>query len=122
MHTITLKFTLTTELTRHAGYRKAQSRLYFLKKIRSFNEYQNMFLIFYQSFVASAIFLVAKCWASGIRAYDQIKPIWKVSSTLTLEPLEEVVVEKRMLHKNGPLLHKNKRSFPLITYSFKLSR
>ena len=40
-----------------AVYRKGQSRLYFLRKLRSFNMCSKMLHIFYQSVVASAILL-----------------------------------------------------------------
>ena len=53
-----------------AVYRKGQSRLYFLRKLRSFNVCSKMLHIFYQSVVASAIFFAAICWGSSIRASD----------------------------------------------------
>lgn len=51
-------------------YRKGMSRLYFLRKLRSFNVCSKMLNIFYQSVVASEIFFVAGCWGGGIRAGD----------------------------------------------------
>ncbi|KAL3049835.1 hypothetical protein OYC64_011990 [Pagothenia borchgrevinki] len=44
------------------------SRLYFLRKLRSFNV--KMLEIFYQSVVASALFFAAVCWEGSIRAGD----------------------------------------------------
>ena len=45
-----------------AVYKKGQSRLYFLRKLRSFNVYSKMLCMFYQSVVASAIFFAAISW------------------------------------------------------------
>ncbi|KAI3356294.1 hypothetical protein L3Q82_017188, partial [Scortum barcoo] len=42
-----------------AVYKKGMSRLYFLRKLRSFNVGSRMLEIFYQSVVASAIFFAA---------------------------------------------------------------
>ena len=53
-----------------AVYKKGMSRLYFLRKLRSLNLCSKMLEIFYQSFVASAIFFAAVCWGSNIRAND----------------------------------------------------
>ena len=51
-----------------AVYRKGKSRLYFLRKQRSFNVCSKMLHIFYESVVASEIFFAAICWGSSIRA------------------------------------------------------
>ncbi|KAI3365884.1 hypothetical protein L3Q82_000871 [Scortum barcoo] len=57
-----------------AVYKKGMSRLYFLRKLRSFNVGSRMLEIFYQSVVASAIFFAAVCWGSSIRASDTNRP------------------------------------------------
>merc|ERR1712035_43413 len=51
-------------------YKKGQSRLYFLRKLRSFNVCSKMLHLFYKSVVESAISFAAICWGSGIRARD----------------------------------------------------
>ena len=84
-------------------YKKGQSRLYFLRKLRSFNVCPKMLHIFYKSVVESAISFAAICWGSGIRTRDLKrinKLIKKAGSVLgvTLEPLE-LIIQKRMLHK-----------------------
>ena len=84
-------------------YKKGQSRLYFLRKLRSFNVCTKMLHIFYKSVVESAISFAAICWGSSIRTRDLKrinKLIRKAGSVLgvTLEPLE-LIVQKRMLHK-----------------------
>ena len=83
--------------------KKGQSRLYFLRKLRSFNVCTKMLHIFYRSVVESAIIFAAICWGSSIRTRDLKrinKLIRKAGSVLgvTLEPLE-LIVQKRMLHK-----------------------
>ncbi|KAI3354447.1 hypothetical protein L3Q82_018506, partial [Scortum barcoo] len=86
-----------------AVYKKGMSRLYFLRKLRSFNMGSRMLEIFYQSVVASAIFFAAVCWGSSIRASNTNrldKIIKKAGSVLGLR-LEsfETVVERRMLNR-----------------------
>ena len=51
-------------------YKKGMSRLYFLRKLRSFNVCSKLLVIFLQSVIASVIFFAAVCWSSSIRASD----------------------------------------------------
>jgi gmma-aminobutyric acid receptor subunit gamma len=83
--------------------KKGMSRLYFLRKLRSFNVCSKMLETFYHSVVAGAIFFAAVCWGSSIRASDSNrldKIIRKAGSVLglRLESLE-TVVERRTLKK-----------------------
>ncbi|KAM4544613.1 delta-sarcoglycan isoform 2-T2 [Odontesthes bonariensis] len=83
--------------------KKGMSRLYFLRKLRSFNVCSRMLETFYHSVVAGAIFFAAVCWGSSIRASDSNrldKIIRKASSVLgqKLESLE-TVVERRTRKK-----------------------
>ena len=48
-------------------YKKGQSRLYFLRRLRSFNICQTMLRMFYESVVASAILFAVVCWGSRLR-------------------------------------------------------
>ncbi|KAI3355030.1 hypothetical protein L3Q82_017846 [Scortum barcoo] len=79
------------------------SRLYFLRKLRSFNVGSRMLEIFYQSVVASAIFFAAVCWGSSIRASDtnRLDKIIKKAGSVLGFRLEsfETVVERRMLNR-----------------------
>jgi len=83
--------------------KKGMSRLYFLRKLRSFNMCSKMLEIFYQSVVASTIFFAAVCWGSSIRASDIIrldKIIKKTGSALGLRMESfETVVKRRTLNK-----------------------
>ena len=86
-----------------AVYKKGMSRLYFLRKLRSFNVCSKMLEIFHQSVAASVIVFAAVCWGSSIRASDTNrldKIIKKAGSVLGLR-LEsfETVVERRTLNK-----------------------
>ncbi|TWW79070.1 hypothetical protein D4764_10G0001000 [Takifugu flavidus] len=53
-----------------AVYKKAMSRLYFLRRLRSFSVCSRMLHMFYQSVLASTIFFAAVCWGAGIKAKD----------------------------------------------------
>ena len=61
-----LDWTKNTEVL----YKKGQSRLYFLKRLRSFNISRTMLRMFYESVVASAILFAAVCWGSRLRVAD----------------------------------------------------
>ena len=86
-----------------AVYKKGMSRLYFLRKLRSFNVCSKMLEIFYQSVVASALFFAVVCWGNSIRASDTNrlnKLIKKAGSVIGLKPdTFEAVVERRTLNK-----------------------
>ncbi len=94
-----LQWSLNTEVL----YKKGLSRLYLLRKLRSFNICSKMLHMFYQSVMASTIFFAAVCWGTGINAKDSnklnklIKKAGSVVGT-RLAPLEEVVRD-RMLGK-----------------------
>ncbi|KAI4894895.1 hypothetical protein NFI96_003892 [Prochilodus magdalenae] len=100
-----------------ALYRKGQSRLYFLRRLRSFNICRTMLRIFYESVVASAILYAVACWGSRLRVADANrlnKLIRKASDVVGVE-LDSLmaVSERRTLAKlqtimdNGshPLYH-----------------
>ncbi|KAL0150163.1 hypothetical protein M9458_054590 [Cirrhinus mrigala] len=53
-----------------AVYKKPQSRLYFLRRLRSFNICRTMLKMFYESVVASAIFFAVVCRGSGLKVAD----------------------------------------------------
>lgn len=46
-------------------YRKGRSRLYFLRKLRSFNICKKLLWMFYQSVVASVLFYTVVCWGGA---------------------------------------------------------
>ncbi|XP_062868152.1 phospholipid-transporting ATPase IC [Trichomycterus rosablanca] len=84
-------------------YRKGQSRLYFLRRLRSFNICRTMLKIFYESVVASAILYAVACWGSRLKVADANrlnKLIRKASDVVGVE-LDSLttVSERRMLSK-----------------------
>ena len=85
-----------------AVYREGQRRLYFFRKLRSFNVCSKTLHLLYQSVAASAIIFAGICWGISIRVdtKELNKLMKKAGSVLgtALEPIE-LVVERRMLHK-----------------------
>ena len=53
-----------------ALYRKEQSRMYFLRRLRSFDVCNRMLRMFYDSVVASVLLFAVVCWGGGIKAGD----------------------------------------------------
>ncbi|KAI4880858.1 hypothetical protein NFI96_024792 [Prochilodus magdalenae] len=87
-------------------YKKAQSRLYFLRRLGSFRICQKLLLMFYQSVVASILFYAVVCWGGSISKRDAgrlDRLVRKAGSVLGLE-LESLtpLAERRALSK---LLH-----------------
>ncbi|TWW67116.1 hypothetical protein D4764_02G0001570 [Takifugu flavidus] len=85
-----------------AVYKKAMSRLYFLRRLRSFSVCSRMLHMFYQSVMASTIFFAAVCWGAGIKAKDANrlnKLIKKAGSVVgcRLDNLDEVVRDRMVL-------------------------
>nr|XP_043902249.1 uncharacterized protein LOC122782107 [Solea senegalensis] len=89
-----------------AVYRKGMSRLFFLRRLRSFDVCSEMLELFYQSVVASALFFAVVCWGSSIGASETNKLnklIKKAGSIIGCkQDTVETVVERRMLNKFFP--------------------
>ncbi|KAI4888196.1 hypothetical protein NFI96_018638, partial [Prochilodus magdalenae] len=84
-------------------YKKAQSRLYFLRRLGSFRICQKLLLLFYQSVVASVLFYAVVCWGGSISKRDAgrlDRLVRKAGSVLGLE-LESLtpLAERRALNK-----------------------
>ncbi|KAL0187591.1 hypothetical protein M9458_014690, partial [Cirrhinus mrigala] len=86
-------------------YRKGQSRLYFLRQLRSFNICRTMF---YESVVASAIMYAVVCWGSSLRVRDinRLNRIIRKAGHVVGEELDSLteVSERRMLSKIKTIL------------------
>ncbi|TWW56005.1 hypothetical protein D4764_09G0010550 [Takifugu flavidus] len=84
-----------------AVYKKAMSRLYFLRRLRSFSVCSRMLYMFYQSVsLASTIFFAAVCWGAGIKAKDANrlnKLIKKAGSVVGCRLANEVVRDRMVL-------------------------
>ncbi|XP_062865661.1 B-cell receptor CD22-like [Trichomycterus rosablanca] len=84
-------------------YRKGQSRLYFLRRLRSFNICRKLLHMFYQSVVASVLFYAVLCWGGSIKNKDEArldKLISRAGAVVGIE-LESLVTvaERRTLSK-----------------------
>ncbi|XP_036422632.1 uncharacterized protein LOC118805727 [Colossoma macropomum] len=84
-------------------YKRGQSRLYFLRRLRTFGVCTKLLWTFYQSVTASALFYAVVCWGSSINKSalnKRNKLIRKAGSVVgvKLDSLE-VVAEQRMLNK-----------------------
>ena len=53
-----------------AVFKKGQSCLYFLRRLRSFNVCRTMLQMFYHSVVSSVILYAVVCWGSRLQAAD----------------------------------------------------
>ena len=98
-----------------ALYKKGQNRLFFLRKLRSFDVCKEMLLMFYQSVMASVLFFYAEvCWGGNMSKRDTGRLVRKAGSVVgqRLDSLG-TVVERRMRSKllaimgnvNHPLHH-----------------
>lgn len=83
--------------------KKAQSRLFFLRKLRSFNISTKLLDVFYQGILASVLFYAVLCWGGSLSVDDKNrinKLIKRAGSVIGLIPDSlEVIVEKRMRSK-----------------------
>ena len=89
-------------------YRKGQSRLYFLRRLRSFNICQKMLRMFYESVVASALLYAVACWGSRLRVADtnRLNKLIQTASDAVGVELDSLrtVSERRMLPKVHSIL------------------
>ncbi|KAI4881097.1 hypothetical protein NFI96_007135 [Prochilodus magdalenae] len=84
-------------------YRKGQSRLYFLRRLESFNICRKLLQMFYQTVVSSCLFYAVVCWGGSIKKRDEMrldKLVRRAGSVVGVE-LDSVVkaAERRTLHK-----------------------
>ena len=82
-----------------ALYRKGQSKLFFLRRLRSFKVCNRLLQMFYQSVVASVLFFGVVCWGGNINTRDANKInklVQKAGSVvgIKLDNLEAVAEER----------------------------
>lgn len=91
-----------------ALFRKGQSRLFFLRRLRSFNVCSRLLKAFYQSVVASTLFFAVVCWWGGIKTGEANrinKLVRKARSVVGLElDTLESVAERRVKDKINTIL------------------
>ena len=99
-----LDWTRNTE----AVYKKGQSRLFFLRRLRSFNICRTMLRMFYESVVASRIFFAVTCWGSGLKVADnnRLNKLIRRAGDVVGEELDTLttVAERRMLSRLQSIL------------------
>ena len=92
-----------------AVYKKGQSRLYFLRRLRSFNICRKMLRMFYESVVASAILYAVVCWGSRLRVADanRLNKLNRKAGDVVGVKLDSLtaVSERRMLRKLHVILN-----------------
>lgn len=80
-------------------FKKAQSRLFFLRKLRSVGISKTPLHVFYQGILANVLFYVVLCWGGRITVGDKNrinKMIMKAGSVIGLTTNSlELMVEKR---------------------------
>ena len=85
-------------LNTDAVYKKTQSRLFFLRRLRSFDVCSRMLRMFYQSAVASVLFYAAVCWGGSVMDKDakRLNKLVKKAGSVLGERLDslETVMER----------------------------
>ncbi len=87
-------------------YRKGQSQLYFLRRLRSFNISRHLLCSIFQTVVASALFFAVVCWGEGahmgdISRVNKLKVLVKKAGFVVCIEFDTVqqVAERRILSK-----------------------
>ncbi len=84
-------------------YRKGQSRIYFLRRPRSFNISRHLLCSIYQTVVASALFFAVVCWGEGARMGDRsrVNKLGKKAGFVVCIEFDTVqkMAERRILSK-----------------------
>ena len=95
----------------NAVVKKAQSRMFFLRKLRSFGVSRTLMNIFYQSILASILFYAVVCWGNSITVDDRNrikKLLKKAGSIIGIAPESlETTMGKRMEKKLDAIFNNN---------------
>ncbi|XP_024147182.1 uncharacterized protein LOC112158182 [Oryzias melastigma] len=82
-------------------YKKGQSRMYFLRRLASFNVCPKLLFIFWQAVVSSALLYAVVCWGGSASGKDmkRLNRLTRKAGKVVGQSLESVesVVERRML-------------------------
>jgi hypothetical protein len=91
-----------------AVFKKTQSRLFFLRKLRSFNVCNKMLYMFYQSMVCSVMVFASVCWGGNASARDtgRLNKLIKKASSIVGQSLDqiELLVARRLASKSRAIL------------------
>ena len=100
---VTINHRLDWRSNTEAVYKKGMSRLYILRKLKSFSVYSKMLEILYQSVVASVLFFAVVCLGSSIGASDtnRLNKLMKKDGSVIgcKQDTLEAVMERRTLKK-----------------------
>ncbi len=92
----------------NAIFKKAQSRLFFLRKLRSFDISRSLLNVFYNGILASVLFYAVVCWGGSLTWEDRNrinKLIKKAGSVIGMSPASlEVITEQRTRRKLRAIL------------------
>lgn len=96
----------------NAAYKKGQSRLYFLRRLKSFDVCRDMLYLFYQSVVASAIFFGVVCWGNCliVRDRNRLDKLVRKCVSVMGRGVDSVgaLVERRMRSMTQAILNNNR--------------
>ena len=89
-------------------YKKIQTRLFFLRKLKSFHVCNRMLAMFYDSILCSVLMFAAVCWGGNASARDisRLNKLIKKASSTVGQSLDkfEVVLERRRAKKFKSIL------------------
>ncbi|TWW56008.1 hypothetical protein D4764_09G0010580 [Takifugu flavidus] len=102
-------------------YKKTQSRMYFLRRLRSFNICRKLLWMFYQSVVASVLSYAVVCWRGSATKADLSrleKLIRRASSVvgMKLKPLA-TVAERRTIDKLRSIMDNDRHPLHTVIHS-----
>ncbi|TWW77451.1 hypothetical protein D4764_12G0008410 [Takifugu flavidus] len=102
-------------------YKKTQSRIYFLRRLRSFNICRKLLWMFYQSVVASVLSYAVVCWGGSATKADLSrleKLIRRASSVvgMKLKPLA-TVTERRTIDKLRSIMDNDRHPLHTVIHS-----
>ncbi|TWW75426.1 hypothetical protein D4764_13G0000880 [Takifugu flavidus] len=102
-------------------YKKTQSRMYFLRRLRSFNICRKLLWMFYQSVVASVLSYAVVCWGGSVTKVDLSrleKLIRRASSVvgMKLKPLA-TVAERRTIDKLRSIMDNDRHPLHTVIHS-----
>uniref|UniRef100_A0A665T724 Reverse transcriptase domain-containing protein n=1 Tax=Echeneis naucrates TaxID=173247 RepID=A0A665T724_ECHNA len=96
-------------------YKRGQCRLYFLRRLRSFNICRKLLQMFYQSVVASALFYAVVCWggSTSTKHSNRLDKLIRRASSVVGTKLDSLVTVAERRSRNKLLAIMDNASHPL---------
>lgn len=115
---------LDWSINSEALYKKGQSRLYFLRRLKSFNVCNRLLVMFYQAVMASVLFYAVSCWGGSIKKRDsgRLDRLVRKAGSVVGTELETLTTtaESRTLNRLDAIM--NNQEHPLyITFTNQMS-